>query len=99
MKDLVRRIVPFPVRRAFWRVRRSMPRVARPLSALLPRAEPPVQPILVIGCPRSGTSALQELLVRSPELASVHNEGHILWDAYHHPRDRGWDSDALGAPT
>ena len=96
MKDLVRRIVPFSVRRAFWRVRRSMPRVARPLSAVLPRAEPPVQPIFVIGCPRSGTSALQELLVRSPELASVHNEGHILWDAYHHPRDRGWDSDALG---
>ena len=56
-----------------------------------------MQPILVIGCPRSGTSALLELLVRSPELASVHSEGHILWDAYHHPRDRGWDSDALGA--
>jgi Sulfotransferase family len=52
---------------------------------------------LVIGCPRAGTSALQELLVQSPELGSVQSEGHILWDAYHHPRDRGWDSDALGA--
>jgi Sulfotransferase family len=51
----------------------------------------------VLGCPRSGTSALLQLLLRSPELRSIHNEGHILWDPYHHPRDRGWDSDALGA--
>jgi hypothetical protein len=37
------------------------------------------------------------LLVRHPGLRSIHNEGHILWDPYHHPRNRGWDSDALGA--
>ncbi len=97
MKAFVRRIVPFPIRRAFWRVRRSVPRVAQPLSRVLPRAEPPPKPILVIGCPRAGTSALLDLLLRSPELGSVQSEGHILWDAYHHPRDRGWDSDALGA--
>jgi hypothetical protein len=97
VKDLVRRIVPFPLRRAVWRVRRSVPRVARPLSLALPRAEPPQRPILVVGCPRAGTSALLELLLRSPGLRSIHNEGHILWDAYHHPRDRGWDSDALAA--
>jgi hypothetical protein len=30
-------------------------------------------------------------------LQSVQSEGHILWDEFHHPRDRGWDSDALGA--
>jgi Sulfotransferase family len=97
VKALLRRIVPFPARRAFWRVRRNVPRVAQPLSLVLARAEAPGEPVLVIGCPRAGTSALQELLVRSPELGSVHNEGHILWDAYQHPRDRGWDSDALGA--
>jgi Sulfotransferase family len=97
VKALVRRIVPFPARRAFWRVRRNVPRVAQPLSLVLARAEAPGEPVLVIGCPRAGTSALQELLVRSPELGSVHSEGHILWDPYHHPRDRGWDSDALGA--
>jgi hypothetical protein len=51
----------------------------------------------VVGCPRAGTSALYELLVRHPGLRSIHNEGHILWDPYHHPKDRGWDSDALGA--
>ena len=97
MKALIRRIIPFPVRRAFWRIRRNVPRVAQPLSLVLPRAAPPLKPILVIGCPRAGTSALLDLLVRSPELGSVHSEGHILWDPYHHPRDRGWDSDALGA--
>ncbi len=49
----------------------------------------------MIGCPRSGTSALLQVLLRSPELRSIHSEGHILWDPYHHPRDTGWDSDAL----
>jgi hypothetical protein len=78
-------------------VRRNVPRVAQPLSVVLPKAGPPERPILVLGCPRSGTTALQELLVASPELGSIHNEGHILWDPYHHPRDRGWDSDALRA--
>lgn len=37
-----------------------------------------------------------QILRRSPELRSVQSEGHILWQAYHHPRDRGWESDALG---
>ncbi len=27
----------------------------------------------------------------------MQTEGHILWDEFHHPRDRDWDSDALGA--
>jgi hypothetical protein len=25
----------------------------------------------------------------------VQTEGHILWDEFHHPRQQGWDSDAL----
>lgn len=97
MRALVRRYVPFPVRRAVWRARRNVPRVAQPLSLALPRADAPARPVLLIGCPRSGTSALLQVLLRSPELGSVHNEGHILWQPYHHPRDRGWDSDALRA--
>jgi sulfotransferase family protein len=87
----------FRLRRLVWRVRRSGPRIARPLSRVLPTADPPERPILVIGCPRSGTSLLLQGLLRSPELRSVQSEGHILWDEYHHPRDRGWDSDALRA--
>lgn len=27
----------------------------------------------------------------------MQGEGHILWDEFHHARDRGWDSDALAA--
>jgi len=97
VKALVRRLLPFPLRRAVWRVRRNIPRVAQPLSLALPRTRAPEGPILVVGCARAGTSALLQLLLRSPELRSIHNEGHILWDPHHHPKDRGWDSDALGA--
>jgi hypothetical protein len=78
-------------------VRRSVPRlVAQPLSAVLPAFAAPKRPILLVGCPRSGTSILLRALLQSSELRSIQSEGHILWDAYHHPRDRGWDSDALG---
>jgi hypothetical protein len=78
-------------------VRRSVPRVARPLSRVLPELDPPSRPIFVLGCPRSGTSVLLQALLRSNALRSIHTEGHILWDEFHHPRDRGWDSDALAA--
>jgi Sulfotransferase family len=87
----------FRLRRVVWRVRRSTPRIARPLSRVLPDPGPPGRPILVIGCPRSGTSVLLQALLQAPELRSVQSEGHILWDEYHHPRSRGWDSDALSA--
>ena len=87
----------FRLRRRIWRVRRSVPRVAaQPLSAVLPAFPAPKRPILLVGCPRSGTSILLRALLRSPELRSIQSEGHILWDAYHHPRDRNWHSDALG---
>jgi Sulfotransferase family len=97
MRALVRRVVPFRARRALWQVRRNVPRVAQPLSLVLPRAEAPERPVLVIGCPRSGTSILLQVLLRSAELRSVQSEGHILWQPYHHPKHRAWDSDALGA--
>ena len=53
--------------------------------------------MIVLGCPRSGTTALLQLLLASDELRTVQSEGHILWDEFHHPSTRGWDSDALGA--
>ena len=86
----------YGLRRRVWRVRRSVPRVARPLSRLV-SADPPRDPIFVIGCPRSGTSVLLDALRAGSELSLVQSEGHILWDEFHHPRDRGWDSDALSA--
>jgi Sulfotransferase family len=85
----------FRVRRLVWRVRRNVPRaVAQPLSAVLPPARPPERPLFLIGCPRSGTTALLQALLASRRLRSVQAEGHILWDPFH-PRPR--DSDALGA--
>ncbi|HYI75113.1 MAG TPA: sulfotransferase [Gaiellaceae bacterium] len=85
----------YGVRRRVWRIRRSVPRVARPLSRVLPASRPPGDPIFVIGCPRSGTTLLLDALCASGELASVQSEGHILWDEFHHPRDHGWASDAV----
>ena len=87
----------YGLRRRVWRVRRSFPRIARPLSRVL-SAGPPSDPVFVIGCPRSGTSILLDALRAGGELSLVQSEGHILWDEFHHPRDRGWDSDALRAP-
>ncbi len=83
------------LRRAAFLVRRSPPRLARPLSLAL-RASPPRRPILLVGCPRSGTTALRRALLASPELASVQAEGHILWNEFHPPRQRVATSDALG---
>lgn len=74
-----------------------MPRAARPLSRVLPAFDPPGSPVFVLGCPRSGTSVLLQALLRSEALRSVQSEGHILWDEFHHPEGRGWDSDALSA--
>ena len=84
------------VRRRIWRIRRAAPRVARPISRIA-RSGPPARPVIVLGCPRSGTTALLQALLASGELRSVQSEGHILWDEFHHPSRRGWDSDALGA--
>ena len=77
----------YGVRRVVWRVRRSVPRIARPASRILPASEPPRSPIFVVGCPRSGTTLLLDALRASGELATVQSEGHILWDEFHHPRE------------
>jgi Sulfotransferase family len=70
--------------------------VARPLSTLI-GVDPPARPVFLIGCPRSGTSALLQAFLRSPELATVQLEGHILWDEFHPKKRRVTDSDALRA--
>ena len=84
------------MRRAVFLLRRSPPRLARPLSRAV-RVGPPRRPVLVIGCPRSGTTVLRKLLLTGNELASVQAEGHILWNEFHPPRERTAASDALGA--
>jgi hypothetical protein len=84
------------LRRAVFIARRSPPRLARPLS-LAVRARPPERPVLIVGCPRSGTTLLRQALLACGHLASVQAEGHILWNEFHPPRERVRTSDALGA--
>jgi hypothetical protein len=69
--------------------------VIRPVVAAMPAAKPPPPPVLVIGCPRSGTTILHAALALSPELASIRLEGHVLWEAFNHPSRHSWSSNAL----
>lgn len=58
-------------------------------------APPPANPIVIIGCPRSGTTLLFRLLQRHAGVSTPGGEGHILWNTFQHPRERGWSSDRL----
>lgn len=78
-----------------WR-RFSVRRTLRFLSGMA-RNPTYVDPILVIGLPRSGTTLMHHLLRSSSELVSLPHEGHNLWRMFHHPRWSGWDSDRVGA--
>lgn len=55
--------------------------------------EPPLRPVFLVGCPRSGTSLLFDLLRRHEALRGLAEEGHVLWNAYQHPGRKGWTSD------
>jgi hypothetical protein len=78
-------------------VRRTAGRAVKRLIAALPAAPPPARPVLIIGCPRSGSTLLHTILAQSSELASLGDEGYVLWEAFHHPSRHGWSSNALGA--
>lgn len=67
------------------------------LRARLTEPEPARPPVLLVGCPRSGTTLLFGLLQHHPGLVSLPDEGHAYWSAYHHPSRHGWASDALAA--
>ena len=60
-------------------------------------AVPDQPPILLLGCPRSGTTLLFNLLAEHPQVGAMPEEGHVFWTAYNHPARHGWDSDALDA--
>jgi hypothetical protein len=75
---------------ALERARIHWARVGRPL----PR---PGDPVFLVGCPRSGTTLLFDLLRRHEDLVSLPREGHEIWNAYQHPRRRGWSGDRVVA--
>jgi LPS sulfotransferase NodH len=55
-----------------------------------------VDPVFIVGSPRSGTTLLFELLDRSPRLASTRGESHFLWELFHPSRSPAWRSHQLG---
>jgi LPS sulfotransferase NodH len=56
------------------------------------------EPLIVLGCPRSGTTLLYALLAVSPELWSLYGESHALFEGPLHPSSTGWSrGNALGA--
>ena len=79
MRDLIRRLIPFGARRALWRVRRSVPRIAQPLS-LVVRAGPPERPILIVGCPRSAGPG------SNPFCAPTGTIGCSTWFRFRYPK-------------
>lgn len=56
-----------------------------------------VDPILVIGAPRSGTSLLQKIVRESPGIWSLPSEGNEIWDEWCHPKLKDWASEAMVA--
>jgi hypothetical protein len=82
VKNAIRRISL----RKFWRYQTARSRA--------PRHQ---RPIFILGAPRSGTSMIFRLLSAHPELGSLGREGHDMWRKFHHPRQDGWGSDAIGS--
>lgn len=56
-----------------------------------------ISPVFIIGCPRSGTSLLYNILSEAPELWSIGYESKAIIEHYHHPQVKNWQSGALTA--
>lgn len=56
-----------------------------------------VDPVLIIGAPRSGTSLLQRMLRCHRGFWSMPSESDLVWDRYCHPSLRDWSSEAMDA--
>jgi hypothetical protein len=54
-------------------------------------------PVLIIGCPRSGTTLLYTILSEAPALWAIGYESKEIIERYHHPRIKDWVSGALDA--
>ncbi|MFC2029466.1 sulfotransferase [Chloroflexota bacterium] len=54
-------------------------------------------PVLIIGCPRSGTTLLFNILSEVPSLWSLGRESKDIIERYHHPRTKNWVSGELDA--
>ncbi len=77
--------------------KRELQVAAGRLHARVRPTRPGYPPIFLVGCPRSGTTLLFDLLQAHPEVVALPDEGHIYWSAYNHPRRHQWRSDVLEA--
>lgn len=55
------------------------------------------EPVLIIGCPRSGTTLLFNILAEASSLWSIGYESKAIIERYHSPAAKGWESGALDA--
>jgi sulfotransferase family protein len=78
------------------RRRRLAGTILRTSSPVLPRKGPPDEPIFILGSPRSGSTLLFEVLGRSPRLASLERESHLLWEMFHDLEAAKWGSHEVG---
>jgi hypothetical protein len=56
-----------------------------------------ISPVIVVGCARSGTTLLYQLLSEVPELWSIGYESKAIIERYHHPSIKDWSSGSLDA--
>jgi hypothetical protein len=54
-------------------------------------------PVLIVGCARSGTTLLYNVLSETPQLWSIGYESKAIIERYHHPAVRDWVSGELDA--
>lgn len=54
-------------------------------------------PLLIIGCPRSGTTLLYNILSEVSALWSIGYESKAIIERYHGPENKGWESGELTA--
>jgi hypothetical protein len=76
--------------------RRLTGAVLRAAAPLLPVRPSPREPVFILGSPRSGTTLVFEILDRSPRLASLKAESHLLWEMFHGLRQAHWRSHEVG---
>jgi Sulfotransferase family len=74
------------------RRRRLTSALLQAAGPFLPRKPVPSRPVFILGSPRSGTTLLFEVLNRSPGVASLEAESHLLWEMFHTLRDADWRS-------
>lgn len=65
-------------------------------DAVFPMLQPEFrQPVFVIGCSRSGTTAVYNVLGMAPEIATMRKESHDFWNLLHPLEENNWDSHIL----